>query len=151
MQLYTPYLLATIAGVGRKYGKRYAILSQEKYLELLARMYKTTRSRSTLNRWLRQIEDSDLIVRTRRLRRDSNGGLVVQATLYRLTAKGFRLLRKMGCLIANPLKDCRVSFSRDNKSLKEAYIIKEGSPLGKWTSEYADLWKRRYGFLNAPA
>ena len=150
MQLYTPYLLATIAGVGKKYGKRYAILSQEKYLELLARMYKTTRSRSTLNRWLRIIEDLDLIVRTRRLRRDSNGGLIVQATLYRLTTKGFRLLRKMGHLIANPLKDCRVSFLRDNKSLKEAYIIKEGAPLGKWTSEYADLWKRRYEYLAQP-
>ena len=89
-------LLQTLYAVADRYGKLYCYPSQEKLLALLERHHGIKRSRRTLNRWLALLEEEGYFRRIRRLKRGADGGLVFQTTLYRLTKKTFRCLRKFG-------------------------------------------------------
>ena len=105
---YLP-VLSTLFGVSRKYKKYYSFPSQKKICQLLSSHQGVDRSRRTLNRWLRCLEDEGIIRRRRRIRLDKKLGMVFQSTLYMITKKGYKLLYKCGVDCWNVLKKLQKS------------------------------------------
>ena len=89
-------VLIVLLSIQRKYGKDYSFPSQKKLLSLLDTRLGVKRSRSTLNRWLRVMEDNKLSLRRKRVRRDPVHGLMFKSTLHKITIKGFYLLQAFG-------------------------------------------------------
>lgn len=90
-----PILLA-LTKIQRRYTKDYSWPSQEKIIELMDLRQGIRKSRATLNRWLRIVEDSKYLMRRRRIKRDRIHGLMFKSTLYKITIKGYRLLAAFG-------------------------------------------------------
>jgi len=89
-------ILITLLAVSRKYESDYCFPSQEKIMELMGEHEKVGISRATLNRWLRVIDDLKFIKRKRRFKKNGNGGIIYNTTLYKITIKGLRMLAKFG-------------------------------------------------------
>jgi len=89
-------ILLTLLKIQRKHHKDYSFPSQLHILALLGRYQQIRKSRSTLNRWLRVIEDSKFIIRRRRIRRDPVFGTVFSSTLYKISIKGYKMLSRFG-------------------------------------------------------
>jgi len=89
-------ILLTLVKIQRKNDKDYSFPSQLKLLELMDRYQGIKRSRATLCRWLRIIQDDKYLVRRRRIKRDPRYGLMFKSTLYKITIKGYRLLSRFG-------------------------------------------------------
>jgi DNA-binding transcriptional ArsR family regulator len=89
-------LLLTLVKIQRKNDKDYSYPAQLKFLELMAMYQNIKKSRATLNRWLRVVEDGKYIIRRRRIKRDPRYGLMFKSTLYKITIKGYRLLSRFG-------------------------------------------------------
>jgi hypothetical protein len=89
-------LLITLLKIQRKYDKDYSWPSQLKLLELMDLRQGIKKSRATLNRWLRVIQDDKYLIRRRRIKRHQRYGLMFKSTLYKITIKGYRLLSRFG-------------------------------------------------------
>jgi len=89
-------ILVCLLKVQRKYKKEYSWPSQEKIIELMDLRQGYKKTRATLNRWLRVMEDGKYIKRTRRIKQDPTHGLIIKSTLYKITIKGYRLLSMFG-------------------------------------------------------
>ena len=89
-------LLITLLKIQRKYDKDYSWPSQLKLLELMDLRQGIKRSRATLNRWLRVIQDDRYLIRRRRVKKHPRYGLMFKSTLYKITIKGYRLLSRFG-------------------------------------------------------
>jgi len=128
-------ILCTINGVNRKYGKNYCYPSQNKFLWLMRSFYDVTRSRATLNRWLRVAEDEKYIKRVRRHTKDKIRGYIFKSTLYSITHKGYLKLRSLGVDVFRQLKEIEGKMFRSKKKPAAAAAdlrgIKKG--LGKDT------------------
>jgi len=126
-------ILCTINGLNRKYGKNYCYPSQNKLLWLMKKFYSVKRSRATLNRWLRVLEDEGFIKRVRRHTKDKIRGYIFKSSLYSITLKGYKKLRKMGIDVFKQLKEIREKMFIDRKKYaadsKEQLDIKKN--LGK--------------------
>ncbi len=92
-------ILSIIQGLSKYHGKKYCYPSQKKVLELLKNRLGIKISIATLNRYLRVIEDTGLLRRIRRLRRDDVKGMIFQSTIYIITYKGYTLLHNMGAMV----------------------------------------------------
>ena len=90
-----PLLLALVK-IQRKYKKDYSWPAQLKLLELLELRQGIRKSRATLNRWLRVVQDDKYLIRRRRVKKHPVYGLMFKSTLYKITIKGYRLLSKFG-------------------------------------------------------
>lgn len=90
-----PLLLALVK-IQRKYKKDYSFPSQDKIIELMGVRQGVKKSRATINRWLRVVEDSKYLIRRRRIKRHAQYGLVFKSTLYKITIKGYKLLARFG-------------------------------------------------------
>jgi len=89
-------LLITLLKIKRKYDKDYSWPSQLKLLELMDLRQGVKKSRATLNRWLRVIQDDKYLIRRRRVKKHPRYGLMFKSTLYKITIKGYRLLSRFG-------------------------------------------------------
>ena len=89
-------LLITLLKIQRKYDKDYSWPSQLKLLELMDLRQGIRKSRATLNRWLRVIQDDKYLIRRRRIKKHPRYGLMLKSTLYKITIKGYRLLSMFG-------------------------------------------------------
>ena len=89
-------ILGVLHGLNVYHGKRYCFPSQNKLLTLLESRHDDKKSKPTINRHLRVIEDSKYVKRKRRIRRDKKLGMVFQSTLYTITKKGYLLLARFG-------------------------------------------------------
>ncbi|MBW2091021.1 MAG: hypothetical protein JRI34_02705 [Deltaproteobacteria bacterium] len=89
-------LLLTFLKIQRKNNKDYSFPSQLKLLELMDLRQGIKKSRATLNRWLRVIQDDKYLIRRRRIKKHPRYGLMFKSTLYKITIKGYRLLSKFG-------------------------------------------------------
>ena len=89
-------LLITLVKIQRKYNKDYSWPSQLKLLELMDLRQGIRKSRATLNRWLRVIQDDKYLIRRRRVKKHPRYGLMFKSTLYKITIKGYRLLSRFG-------------------------------------------------------
>jgi len=89
-------LLITLVKIQRKYNKDYSFPSQQKIIELMDLRQGVKKSRATLNRWLRVVEDSKYLVRRRRIKRHRLYGMCFKSTLYKVTIKGYSLMTRLG-------------------------------------------------------
>ena len=89
-------LLITLIKIQRKYNKDYSFPSQLRILELMDLRQGIKKSRATLNRWLRVVEDSKYLVRRRRIKRHRLYGMCFKSTLYKVTIKGYSLMTRFG-------------------------------------------------------
>lgn len=89
-------ILTVLFKVMSKYSKDYCFPSQRKLIELMDIRRGVKKSRATLNRWLRIIEDEGYIHRKRRIKRDAVQGMIFKSTLYFITIKGCRQLMRAG-------------------------------------------------------
>ena len=96
-------LLLTLLKIQQKNNKDYSFPSQLKLLELMETYQGIKRSRATLNRWLRVIEDGKYIVRRRRIKRHARYGLMFKSTLYKIVIKGYRMLSRFGVDVKNEI------------------------------------------------
>jgi len=97
--------------------------------------YGVTRSRATLNRWLRVLEDEGYIKRVRRHRKDPLRGYIFKSSLYTITLKGYKKLWSLGINVFKQIKEIQEKMFRSKKksAADEADLrgIKKG--LGKDT------------------
>ena len=89
-------LLLTLVKIQRKYNKDYSWPSQLKLMELMGLCQNIKKSRATINRWLRLVQDGKYVIRRRRIKKHRIYGLMFKSTLYKITIKGYRLLSRFG-------------------------------------------------------
>lgn len=80
----------------QKYKSHYSYPSQKTILKILSEIYSISRSISTLNRWLRRLEDDNLFKRRRRIRRMPNKQIYFRSTMYFIRKKGMLWLNRLG-------------------------------------------------------
>jgi len=119
-----PLLLALVK-IQRKYKKDYSWPAQLKLLELLELRQGIRKSRATLNRWLRVIQDDKYLIRRRRIKKDPRYGLMFKSTLYKITIKGLRLLSRFGVDVSKEIAQYEKWLEEINPDLKNERIKKE--------------------------
>lgn len=118
-------LLLTLVKIQRKYKKDYSWPSQLKLLELMDMHQGIKKSRATLNRWLRVIQDDKYLNRRRRIKRHPRYGLMFKSTLYKITIKGLRLLSRFGVDVSKEIAQYEKWLEEINPDLKNERIKKE--------------------------
>jgi len=118
-------LLLTLVKIQRKHKKDYSFPAQKKLLELMALYQNIKKSRATLNRWLRVIQDDKYLVRRRRIKRHPRHGLMIKSTLYKITIKGLRLLSRFGVDVSKEIAAFKRWLEEINPELKNERIKKE--------------------------
>jgi hypothetical protein len=137
-----PEILAVFHKLNTLYGKSYCYPSQVKILEILKKIYDIKICRRTLNYDLDDLESSGYITRIRRIRRGSSGDIEFQTTLYKITARGYLFLRRLGLNVVRELKALGVKFKTWAKRPSSRPLIEPGSMT------FADfLSKKRLKFL----
>lgn len=129
-------ILSIFEGLCRVYGKRYCYPSQVKILDLLADRLDMFISIATLNRYLRVIEDSGLIKRTRRITYDPVKGLMFRSTLYIIRGKGLKLLARYGLAVYAKIKGLVDSSRGESKKPFQEREQLLASPAGKSYRQY---------------
>jgi DNA-binding Lrp family transcriptional regulator len=97
-------ILVTLWKIEDKHGKDYSFPSQETILLNMSKYYGAKKSRATLNRRLRKMEDAGLIKRTRRIRRTKEHGLEFKSTMYMILMSGFKMLANAGHQVWHKIK-----------------------------------------------
>ena len=118
-------LLLTLVKIQRKYNKDYSWPSQLKLMELMDIRQNIRKSRATLNRWLRVIQDDKYLIRRRRIKKDPRYGLMFKSTLYKITIKGLRLLSRFGVDVSKEIAQYEKWLEEINLDLKNERIKKE--------------------------
>lgn len=98
-------VFTTIAGVIRKYKKKYCLASQEKLIELVGSFYGVRIKRRQLNYHLADLRKMGYIKTIRRTKRRSDGTLCLQTSATCITPAGYYALWKMGCEWAKKMYD----------------------------------------------
>ncbi|MBA7604207.1 hypothetical protein ES703_11326 [subsurface metagenome] len=119
-----PILLMNLM-IQRKYNKDYSFPSQEKMIELLDLRQGYKKSRATLNRWMRVIEDSKYLIRRRRIRRDHKRGMIFKSTLYKIPIKGYRLLARFGVDVSKEIAKYQRWLEEINPDIKQKRLRKQ--------------------------
>lgn len=117
-------LLLTLVKIQRKYKKDYAWPSQLKIIELLDLRQGIKKSRATLNRWLRVIQDDKYLIRRRRVKKHPVYGLMFKSTLYKITIKGLRLLSRFGVDVSKEIAQYEKWLEEINPDRKQDKIKK---------------------------
>jgi len=117
-------LLLTLVKIQRKYNKDYSWPSQLKLMELMDIRQNIRKSRATLNRWLRVIQDDKYLIRRRRIKKDPRYGLMFKSTLYKITIKGLRLLSRFGVDVSKEIAQYEKWLEEINPDRKQDKIKK---------------------------
>lgn len=91
----TAPLALTIAAIAAHHRQKWCFPSQATLCARMAQHQHVRRSRRTVNRWLAQLESTNLIRRQRRHRVEPGRGLVFRSTLYRFTRAGYRWIASL--------------------------------------------------------
>jgi len=127
-------VFTTIAGVIRKYKKKYCLASQEKLIELVGSFYGVRIKRRQLNYHLADLRKMGYIKTIRRTKRRSDGTLCLQTSATCITPKGYYELWKMGCEWAKKMYD----------SLVKKYCPKIAAAIAKANDiDMEELMRRR--------
>ncbi|HUW21099.1 MAG TPA: hypothetical protein VMW41_00350 [Candidatus Bathyarchaeia archaeon] len=94
-------------------------------MELMDIRQNIRKSRATLNRWLRVIQDDKYLIRRRRIKKDPRYGLMFKSTLYKITIKGLRLLSRFGVDVSKEIAQYEKWLEEINLDLKNERIKKE--------------------------
>jgi len=108
---------SVLMGIGKTYGKKYVIPSQDKILILLKRFHGVRISRRTLNRRLAWLEAKGFIHRTCRHYLTPSDGWRFRSTMYRFKGKLFNQLNSLGKWISGLFRFYRVPSLADHKQL----------------------------------
>lgn len=87
-------VLPILYGLNVHWGKKYCFPGQKTILEKLKDFRGLKISIATINRWLKVLEDSGYIKRTRRISYDKKRGTIFRSTLYKITKKGYHRLAR---------------------------------------------------------
>ena len=98
-------ILPVYLAVQRKYGKDYSFAAQLTILKNLLTYRGIKKSRATLCRWLRRLEDEGYINRIRRIKRDPKLGMIFKSTICQIRLKGYHVLRRIGIPVWNEIKN----------------------------------------------
>lgn len=99
--------------------KNYCYPSQMRIVQELREKCSVRKSRRTLNRWLRKLEDRQIIRRTRRLKHHPIKGLMFKSTLYHITFLGFNLLYRAGFMSGKRYRSKLAAFREQERIRKE--------------------------------
>jgi len=88
-------ILLTLANLVKTNRTTYCTPSQQAILQLISRIHGLERKRRALNYALRQLEQRGYIQRIRRISRGKDGRLKTKPTLYIVTRKGWKAVRKL--------------------------------------------------------
>ena len=136
----------TLFKISQKYKKHYCYPSQATLLKKLEEFYGISRSFSTLNRWLSQLEAANFIKRVRRLQRMPNGQIQFRSTMYFVTKAGVLALHRYG----RDVWDVLSKWWLDSKRLREQAALARKKTQEKLIS-WADFKKDRAAELAARA
>lgn len=133
-------ILCTINALNKKHGKSYSFPSQNRFMWLMKTYQRVKRSRSTLNRWLRVVEDEGYIKRVRRHTKDKIRGYIFRSTLYSIKHKGYLKLKSMGVDVWKQLKEIRdkMFLKRTDAAVKKSGLPTIKNNLGKNTMKKID-------------
>uniref|UniRef100_A0A6M3MDA7 Uncharacterized protein n=1 Tax=viral metagenome TaxID=1070528 RepID=A0A6M3MDA7_9ZZZZ len=93
-------------------------------MELMDIRQNIRKSRATLNRWLRVIQDDKYLIRRRRIKKDPRYGLMFKSTLYKITIKGLRLLSRFGVDVSKEIAQYEKWLEEINPDRKQDKIKK---------------------------
>jgi len=111
----TGEVLDTIMAHISKYGKAYCFVTQMNILRKLKKFHKLEIARSTLNLWLKWLEENRWIKRYRAHYKNSCGKLVFRATRYYLLPKALKWLKSFYRWGEKVNRLFRVRFLRQHK------------------------------------
>jgi len=120
-------ILATFGELCRRSGKGYCYPSQMTVLSLSRTFYGVERSRRTLNRHLKLLEESGYFQRVRRHRRGASGALILRSTLYKLKGKFYSYMGRGYRRAAAFFGVFRVPFLAHNRSSTDRYLSSDTS------------------------
>lgn len=120
-------VLLTLVKIQRKYNKEYSFPSQEKIIELMDLRQGIRKSRATINRWLRVVQDSKYLIRRRRIKRHPLHGMIFKSTLYKITIKGYRLLQMFGVDVSKEIAEYQKWLEEINPDIKAKRLRKESA------------------------
>lgn len=123
-------ILLTLVKIQRKYKKDYSWPAQLKLLELIKIYQGYKKSKATLNRWLRVIQDDKYLIRRRRVKKHPVYGLMFKSTLYKITIKGLRLLSRFGVDMSKEIAKYEKWLEEINPGRKKASRDKQIPPGG---------------------
>jgi len=118
-------LLLTLIKIQRKHKKDYSFPSQKKILELIHLWQGYKKSKATLNRWLRVVEDSKYLIRRRRIKRHKLYGMCFKSTMYKVTIKGYSLLSRFGVDMSKEIAQYQKWLEEINPDYKTARARKK--------------------------
>ncbi|MBA7494444.1 hypothetical protein ES702_05020 [subsurface metagenome] len=98
-------ILPVYLAIQRAHGKEYSFAAQETLLEKLFKYRGIKKSRATLNRWLRRLEDEGYLNRIRRIKEDAVQGMIFKSTICQIKMKGYHVLRRLGLTVWKEMKD----------------------------------------------
>lgn len=113
--------------------KSYCYPSQMRITRELAEKVSVHRSRRTVNRWLRKLEEAQIIRRQRRLKHHPIKGLMFKSTLYYIGWLGYELLRHWGKISMN-------EYRQKMAELREKERIRKEKPESETPSGLASLF-----------
>ena len=122
--------------ITQKHDSHYCYPSQKTILKLLLEIYDISRSISTLNRWLRRLEDGRLFKRVRRIKRMPNNQIQFRSTMYFLTKRGMLFLNRLGYDVQSVLSKW---YKKSDRALDLAKASRKESKEKKIT--YAEFLK----------
>jgi len=95
----------SILAVQRAHNKDYSFASQETIMKNTAKYRGINKSRPTLCRDERKLEDEKYIKRIQRIKRDPNLGMVFKSTIIMLGMKMYHALARMGINVSKEIKN----------------------------------------------
>lgn len=117
-------LLETLAALINKYGKKCCYPSQDKLRELLATYHGLVISKSTLNRYLKRLQENGLIHRIKRHREGEDGKILFCTTAY-------YLCRKVVNIVKSVVKRVKIIARAFRVSNLTEYIVLHNNILGQ--------------------
>lgn len=89
-------LVPMYLGIEKKYFKDYSYASQKTQLRLLESRHGYKKSRATLGRWEKRLEEEGYIIRIQRIKKHPKYGMVFKSTVIYLSVKALHYARRLG-------------------------------------------------------
>ena len=134
--------------------KAYAYPTQSTLCQLLKKHYGINISRRTLCRWMAALEDAGYIRRIRRIRRGLGGSPEYTSTLYILSARARRLIRRLARSTAALATWARETWAKAKQVVHRGLTLARGSidpAVEAWGQRVAQQRQEREAQLKARA
>jgi len=113
-------ILPVYLAIQRAHGKDYSFPSQLTILQKLLKYRGIKKSKATLCRWLRRLQDEGYLNRIRRIKRDPVRGMIFKSTICQIKLKGYHVLRRLGIPVWKEIKNLLAKLKEIFPSMKKA-------------------------------